>query len=474
MGRVFIFGGGPCGIALAYDLSRNKIPVTLLESSDQLGGLAKTISWGKSSMDLGPHKLFTLDEALMRKVLALRPESQWIEHTKTSRIYMNGNYLNYPPSPVDLWKTFGTFSFIKSSWGMLTAKVCGAMGWTTETSDTFEKDARARVGPTLYELFFKPLANKIWGDPRRLDASLSRSRIQVPSIRKTLLTLIQKKAKNTWQANSYRYPKGGLSTLWSAMESSIRQHAGEIVLNDPVNTIEVDETKSVRRIRLQSGKIFEVSPKEDWVFSTLPFARLARMISPALSQEVILKTESLELNDLWLIFMKVQGDVLKGNAWIFAPDNTVVFHRVSTQRKFDPSMVEEGTDLICCEVMNYAGKATAAMTEPEITLKCIEGLLAMGLLKNAEVVKETRLVKLPRSYPVMTAGYRKTQSELLARFDQFQNMRTIGRQGAYNYIGTLDAMDTGFGAARWILSNAAERRAWDQERERTSFYPILD
>ncbi len=66
--RVVVLGGGPCrpGRGLRR-LSLHKIPVTLIEASDQLGGLAKTISWGSSGMDLGPHKLFTLDQDLLKK-----------------------------------------------------------------------------------------------------------------------------------------------------------------------------------------------------------------------------------------------------------------------------------------------------------------------------------------------------------------------------------------------------------------------
>lgn len=473
-GQVFVLGGGPCGLALAYELSQNKVPVTLIEASDSLGGLAKTVSWGSSSMDLGPHKLFTLDESLMAKVLALRPASDWIEHAKTSRIFMNGHYLNYPPSPLDLWKTFGTWNFLKSCFGMLLAKMTGAFAATT--GDTFQDDARSRVGETLYRLFFQPLANKIWGDPARLDASLSRSRIQVPSIRKTLRSLLQPKVKNTWQANSYRYPKGGLSSLWSTMRDAIRQSGGTLILKDPVQTLALDAQLRVTRITLASGAAIEVNPEQDRVFSTLPFARLARMLQPSVSADTLKDVDALELNDLWLIFLKVEGDVLKGNAWIFAPDNTVVFHRVSTQRKFDPGMVEPGMDLVCCEVMNYPGKPTAAMSDEAVTDACVNGLLAMGLLSARAQVRESRIIKLPKSYPVMTKGYQAQQQRLLSQFDRYPNLRTIGRQGAYNYIGTLDAMDTGFGAARWILQHQgdAKQTHWDEERKRTSFYPILD
>ncbi len=472
--HVYVLGGGPCGLALAYELSQHKIPVTVIEASDQLGGLAKTISWGQSTMDYGPHKLFTLNEELMNKVLQLRPSAMWLEHSKTSRIYMNGHYLSYPPSPLDLWKTFGTVAFLHSCWDMLLAKIHGVMGGGRFGAATFENDARARVGDTLYGLFFKPLANKIWGDPIRLDETLSKSRIQVPSVRALIRNLFQRGKKSTWQANTYRYPKGGLSTLWTVMEKSIRDQGGEIILNDPVASLDTDALQRIQTLKLQSGKTFSLNPEQDWVFSTLPFARLGRMITPAVPKDIVQLTEELQLNDLWLIFMKVEGDVLKGNAWIFAPDNSVVFHRVSTQRKFDPGMVEGNLDLICCEIMNYPGKPTATMSEAEIIQACIKGLQDMKLIDSAKVVKETRIVKLPRSYPVMTVGYQKTQTEMLEYFDRYTNLRTIGRQGAYNYIGTLDAMDTGFGAARWLLERSKGKADWQAERKRTMFYPILD
>ena len=67
----------------------------------------------------------------------------------------------------------------------------------------------------------------------------------------------------------------------------------------------------------------------------------------------------------------------------------------------------------------------------------------------------------------------------LACLDEIENFRSIGRQGAYNYIGTLDAMDIGYGCAAWLNEMRAaapddRRHAWSRERERTTNYPVLD
>ena len=474
--RVFVLGGGPCGLALAYDLSLQKIPVKIIEASAQLGGLAKTISWGASKMDLGPHKLFTLDDALMNKVLQLLPADHWIIHPKKSRIYMKHHFLSYPPTPVDLWKTFGTLACMGAGWDMALAKVKGVLGAKPldASQRTFENDARSRVGDGLYQLFFKPLAKKIWGDPSILDEALSKSRIQVPSIRGTLRKLFSPKQKSTWQADTYRYPKDGLSSMWNSMEKTIRAGGGEFILNNPLSQIEADEQGRITTLKMADGQSIAVDPEKDWVVSTIPVGRLAKMFSKIVPPNIVKAVDELRLNDLWLVFMKVDGNVLQDNSWMFIPDPSVIFHRVSTQRKFDPGMVEGKVDLICCEVMNYPGKDTAAMSEQDVTQRCIQGLLDMKLIASPSAVKETRFVKLPTSYPVMTVGYQNAQKEVLSFFDQFKNLRTIGRQGAYNYIGTLDAMDTGFGTARWLIDGAKDISAWKEERERTLFYPILD
>ena len=56
--------------------------------------------------------------------------------------------------------------------------------------------------------------------------------------------------------------------------------------------------------------------------------------------------------------------------------------------------------------------------------------------------------------------------------DKFENFRTIGRQGSFNYIGTLDSMDIGYGSSELVSKRLKQQ--WKSERQRTSFYPVLD
>jgi len=67
---IYILGGGPTGMAVAQGLmDSGNYDFVVFESNSQFGGLATTINWeGVGLHDLGPHKLFTLDDTLMNRV----------------------------------------------------------------------------------------------------------------------------------------------------------------------------------------------------------------------------------------------------------------------------------------------------------------------------------------------------------------------------------------------------------------------
>jgi len=96
---IYVLGAGPAGLAVVDGLvEQSSEDFVVLERSSALGGLAQTVEWaGVGHHDLGPHKIFTTDPALMRRVEALLPAADWLTREKISSIYMNGHYLPYPP-----------------------------------------------------------------------------------------------------------------------------------------------------------------------------------------------------------------------------------------------------------------------------------------------------------------------------------------------------------------------------------------
>jgi len=466
----YILGAGPAGLAVADGLvDSNAGDFVIFEKGSRLGGLAQTATWkGIGSHDLGPHKIFSLDAELTKRVEALLPADDWITRDKISSIYMNGHYLPYPPSPFSLAGVFGLPAFVRMVVGYGCARAKSIVA--SKTPSTFEEDLTGRLGRPLYEVLFKPIAEKLWGEPRKLDVKLSRGRIQTPSLVEVLGRLLKLKKQSEFEALTFRYPKGGLGRIWNSIGEKIGDK-GAIHLEHGVTRL-VEEGNKITRICYESmGKEGHVDVGEgDFVVSTLPLSRTTRLLESALPSHLPgLAEEVISMNDLLLVFFHVDVPSLIRDSWIFVPDPKIVFHRLSEQESFDPGMTPGGS-IVCCEIMSSENRPHIRDSDDDLCAAAARGLTEMGF--SGFKILDRRVIRLPKSYPVFQTGFEAGLTELIQSLDKITNFRTIGRQGAFNYIGTLDAMDIGYGFARWLVSR--EDRQWQQERERTRHYPVLD
>ena len=472
MSTLYILGAGPTGLALAQELAETRpdLRVVMIERGRSLGGLAQTRTWADyGTHDLGPHKIFTLDQELWKRIRALIPADQWLTRPKRSRIYLKGAFLPYPPSPLALARVFGIGAFVRMCYGFGTARFRSPPKGTP----TFESDLRSRVGDGLYDILFRPIALKLWGEPTTLDAKLSRGRVQTPSISEVILRLLRIKKTSQFEALEFDYPHGGLSRLWDSIrrrtEATTTYRLGaeisRLEFSDrQITALVVKGEQGEERVPLAAG---------DYVFSTLPLLRMlkaAQGVPEAISQSA---NEIVRLNDLVLVFFKLDVPELFSDSWIFVPDSAISFHRVSEQKSFDPAMTPHGT-IVCCELMSNPTRPIADRTNDELAALAEKDLRILngGNFK----VMDAKVIRLPASYPVYVTGFAPKLEQVIGHFDRMENFKSIGRAGAFNYIGTLDCMDIGYGAGRWFAQPDAATRAarWTAERVRTSHYPVLD
>lgn len=468
---VYILGGGPAGLAVADGLAdQGEVNFMLIERGATLGGLAQTLRWdGVGLHDLGPHKIFTLDDGLMRRVMSLLPAEDWLTRDKVSSIYMNGHFLPYPPSPFSLAGVFGLPTFMRLVAGFGFARLRAFAG--SNEPQTFEEDLTARLGTPLYRVLFEPIALKLWGPPSALDVKLSKGRVQTPSVIEVIARLLKLKSSSEFEALTFRYPKGGLGRIWAAIESKVRTR-GKFELGKTVSGLALDGDR-IRTIHLSSKDGAQESLNvgaDDFVVSTLPIALTTELLGSALPSDV-LKTarDIVALNDLVLVFVHTDQANFMDDSWVFVPDPKIIFHRVSEQESFDPGMVPSGS-IVCCEVMSSAARPMSAKPDQELIDRCVADLRTMGY-KDFQVLA-ARVIRLPKSYPVYRVGYEAGLAHVTDALDRIKNFKTVGRQGSFNYIGTLDAMDIGYGFARWYKDPSSA--SWQSERARTSHYPVLD
>lgn len=474
--KIVILGGGPSGLALVDELTTSSdIPFILFEQDSDLGGLAKTVQWeGHGAHDLGPHKIFTLDEKLLARVKNLIPAHDWLTQEKKSSIFMNGHYLPYPPSPFSLIGVYGPLTFSKMVFDFGMAKIKSL--FNRSEPKTFEADLEKRMGAGLYNTLFKPIALKLWGNPTDLDVKLSKSRVQTPSIVEVISRLLKIKKTSDFEALEFIYPQAGLQRLWNSIYDKTSGQ-GDFKLNTSVTRIAVSDNKITDVFYKVNGGDEEqrlTIAAEDMVFSTIPLGTTTKIMGNAIPEETKLKVRDVVmLNDLSLVFLKINKKRLFSDSWIFIPDPKIPFHRICEQASFDPGMTPNGS-IICCEIMGNKARPMHLKSDKELISLSKQGLVDMGF-SDYEIL-DSRVIRLPKSYPVFRPNFEPALKEILKEFDKISNFKTIGRQGSFNYIGTLDAMDIGYGAAEWAIRKVHQKQAasWEEERLRTSFYPVLD
>lgn len=66
MKKCIIIGGGPAGLTAGYELLKksNEYEVVILEQSDTLGGISRTVRYNGNRMDIGGHRFFSKDKAV--------------------------------------------------------------------------------------------------------------------------------------------------------------------------------------------------------------------------------------------------------------------------------------------------------------------------------------------------------------------------------------------------------------------------
>ena len=62
-----VIGAGPAGLTAAYELlTRTNIRVVIVERSENLGGLSRTVNYKGNRMDIGGHRFFSKSDRVMK------------------------------------------------------------------------------------------------------------------------------------------------------------------------------------------------------------------------------------------------------------------------------------------------------------------------------------------------------------------------------------------------------------------------
>ena len=423
---IIIIGAGPAGLATAYQLLKQnkKLKVTILEESDSVGGISKTVRHNGNRMDLGGHRFFTKNEDVEKlwfKIMPLQghpayddkilgtnkkftgkkdPEKDdnvMLVRNRISRIFYKHKFFDYPVSlNAKTIKNMGFITTMKCGFSYIHASI-----FKKEESN-LENFYINRFGNELYNMFFKGYTTKLWGrTPSEIDSSWGSQRVKGISIRKVLIDYykrlfhIKNKNKETSLIESFYYPKYGPGELYEEMAKQIEKMGGKILLNSKV--IKIKKSKdNIESVTYENNKK-KVTVTCDKLVSSMPVKDLINDMN-SVPKHISKISNDLPYRDFITIGVLVPKLDLKNETniktihnnipdnWIYIQDTTVKMGRIQIFNNWSSYMLKDPINTIWIVLEYFCSEGDAFWNfkdeDPElteITLLIVSSLIGFGI-----------------------------------------------------------------------------------------------
>ncbi len=484
--------------------------VVILEESNEIGGISKTVYYNGNRMDIGGHRFFSKDErvnAFWEEIMPLQgapafddlvlkrrkdlaqngPDPEEVDRVmllrdRVSRIYYKNTFFDYPISLS--WNTLKGMGFattVKAGFSYL--KSCFVK--LPETS--LENFYINRFGKVLYSMFFEGYTEKLWGrHPSVISADWGSQRVKGLSIAGVIKNAFGKifgsksKTVETSLIEQFHYPKFGPGQLWETVANRFTDLGGKILFGSKVEKVIVDETtgkvKSV--VFEQNGKKMKIDA--DIFISSMPVKDLVAGIEGGnIPPEVRNAAKTLPYRDFVTVGLLVNKLNLENktnfktlsniipDCWIYVQDTNVKLGRIQIFNNWSPYMVAspENTVWIGLEYFCDEGDAFWNLEDGECIKFAVNELVSMGVIYQDDVLDAHR-EKVKKAYPAYFDGYAYIDY-ITEYLDKFSNLYCVGRNGQHRYNNMDHSMATAFNTVENIINGVADKsNIWNVNTEK--------
>lgn len=514
--RAIIIGGGPAGLTAAYELlTRTDIQPIVLEASDMLGGISRTVNYKGNRIDIGGHRFFSKDDRVMQwwadmlpmegghsgklslayqgknreiNANAEGPSSETTDDVmlvrpRKSRIYYLRKFFDYPISlSLNTIQNLGLWRMMKIGFSYIGSRIA-----PIKPEKSLEDFLINRFGRELYLTFFKSYTEKVWGVPcHEISAAWGAQRIKGLSITKAVWNAIQKpfrrggdvRQKNieTSLVEQFLYPKYGPGQMWETCAAKVEKLGGEIRKEMLVSRI-LTSGKKIVGVEVTCKKTGKTERIEgDYFFSTMPMKELVRDLDaevPASIREVSeglvyrdFLTVGLLLDDLKIHDETPQGKKLLADNWIYIQEPDVKVGRLQIFNNWSPYLVANpkhawiGLEYFCYESDDLWKQSDEAMVQ-----QGIDELERINIIDRSKVVDST-VIRVPKTYPAYFGSYDRFD-ELKDWISQFENLFLVGRNGMHRYNNQDHSMLTAMVAVDNIIEGRLDKtNIWEVNTEK--------
>ena len=430
--NITILGAGPAGMAVAYYAKENHLKYEVYEASKWVGGNCITINHNDFLFDSGAHRLHDKDKETTEIIKKLLGDELKLIHVP-SQIYRDGFFIDFPLSPLNLFKFLGFRRFFVCSIQILKQK----LKWNKIPENFYELAIQA-YGKNISTLFLIHYTEKLWGkSAAELSTEVAGKRLKGLNIKTFILEAFSsnKSNKTTHLDGSFYYPKYGIGSIFEKM----KQYCGE-------KNIHLD--KRITKIFHQNNKIDKIeynnheSTVVETLVSSLPLEKMVFLLDPPPPKDIVEKAKKISFRNIILICFFLNKKSINKNGSMYFPSEEFPFTRVYEPKNRSESMAPKNKTSLIVEVPCQKEDKIWKTEESKLRLKIQQKLMDANFF-SAEDLIDSKIYRIHNAYPILEKNYRKKIAPIYHYLDQFINLKMTGRNGLFAYTHIHDHMVNG-------------------------------
>jgi protoporphyrinogen oxidase len=466
---VAIIGAGPAGLTAAYLLSKEGIPVTVIEADPELvGGIARTAKYKGYHFDIGGHRFFSKSKDVEDLWTEILPNDM-LERPRSSRIFYGGKFYSYPLKGAEALWNLGIFRSMFCVLSYIKARLL-----PVKNPKNLEDWVSNEFGKQLFSIFFKTYTEKVWGmDCKEISADWAAQRIKGLSLGRAIINALLPKKKPKDRSSvvktlidSFRYPRRGPGMLWDAAAAKVKAMGGVIRMGERVNGCAYDASTGLWTVSHvdQAGVTHTTTAKH--VISSAPMRELAAGIRPPIATAARAAGDKLKYRDFLTVVLIVKGKDRFDDNWIYIHDPSVHVGRIQNFKSWSPEMVPDPTtSCYGLEYFCFEGDGVWTAKDADLIELGKKEMAKIGLIDAKDVI-DGCVVRQQKAYPVYDDDYAKNVDAVREELEaHYPGIHLVGRNGMHKYNNQDHAMMTAMLCVKNIVAGEKRYDLWQVNQD---------